>query len=101
MITHQAPPLTGRGATQKNMQYETVSSLAMVGSGAGKILVSCEPVAIQKGDNYIGYGFAGPNVFTWSSDKAHCARKVIGRSKGLVWGRTGNNTLNALPIVDI
>lgn len=68
-------------------------------TGKGHLLVTKTPVAIQVGENYIGRGFAGDNVFTAQS-KSIIACKVIAVSKDLEWGITGNNTLNALPKIE-
>lgn len=71
-------------------------------TGPGKILHTKQPVRLKLGDNYIGIGLSGENIFTYSdSDVDRLERKVVAISSDLIWGKTGNQTLSKLPVIDL
>lgn len=69
-------------------------------TGPGFLLVTQDAGPIKKGENYIAKGFSGENVFTATKDLVG-KKKVVGRTADLEWGKTGNNTINDLPILKI
>ena len=69
--------------------------------GTGSILHTSHNVKIKQGDNYIGYGMSGENIFTLRSDAVIYERRVVAVSPYLDWKLSGNNTLNRLPVIDL
>jgi len=85
------------------MEYKTVENWT---SGSGNILVTKQEVKLEAGDQYIGEGLSGRNIFSWSKNQKKeypqkKAIKVIARSFNLVWCFSGNNNISDLPVVDI
>lgn len=70
-------------------------------TGKGRLLVSKDPMLIQEGDNYISSGFSGKNIFTANKGANIKSQKVIAISHDLKWGKSGNNTVELLPKLDI
>ena len=75
-------------------------------SGSGNILVSKTPTKLNVGDQYIGDGLSGRNIFTWdeSQKKQNPTRKgikIIARSKDFKWSFSGSGRTYKLPVVDI
>lgn len=69
--------------------------------GPGKILHTKHAVYLAEGDNYIGYGISGENIFTcYGKDVGRYERKVVARTENLKWMYSGNNTLKNLPIIN-
>ena len=71
-------------------------------TGKGKILCTKYPVRLNEGDNYIGIGMAGKNVFTChGKDVGRYEIKVVAKTSDLEWGLSGNNTLSKLQVINL
>lgn len=74
--------------------------------GDGYIIVTKQPKLLEVGDQYIGNGFAGENIFTWTKinkdfDSNRKAIVVVGKSKDFSWRMSGNNQVFKLPIMEV
>ncbi len=85
------------------MEYQKIQNWS---GGKGNLLVSKKTVILKIGDQYIGDGMAGTNIFTWTETHVkeypnYTGIKVIGRCSKCEWLLSGNNKVSELPIVDI